>query len=268
MENRDFENISNSFDFDYSDENQFEEYINMTDEEENFSYKKNSSKKEKTTKSNYMETLVKEYYSNSAYNEKIYRKLYERFYYGLRKYAYGMIKDYDAAADMVSETFENALNNRERYDITKGQYSTWLYRICRNCCLGYLYRKNKASHIDNDISNCFDSLLSDSSSCIEEDSSDSFINANEGIKSLSKDECMQMMYKVTIYEIEHFNERTKKVLKDKLVYEKKFKEMSIEYNMHESTIKNILYKGKEELEHILRSKYKDLYDIYTSFVEK
>ena len=47
---------------------------------------------------------------------------------------------------------------------------------------------------------------------------------------------------------------------------KKIKEISEEQNLNMSTVKNILYKGKEDIKNILIEKHNDLYNMYLEAV--
>ena len=47
----------------------------------------------------------------------------------------------------------------------------------------------------------------------------------------------------------------------KLVDDMKIREIADQLNMNESTVKNYLYKGKETLETIMKTKHKGLYEM-------
>jgi len=57
-------------------------------------------------------------------------------------YATNKLNNYDMAQDILSATFEKAILNKDKFDISKGTEKNWLIRIATNCILD-LYRHNK-----------------------------------------------------------------------------------------------------------------------------
>jgi len=63
---------------------------------------------------------------------------------------YRVVNDYEAAADLVQETFIRAYRS---YDSFRGesQAYTWLYRIAMNLCLDHLARRKKQRAIETPL---------------------------------------------------------------------------------------------------------------------
>ena len=78
----------------------------------------------------------------------------------------------------------------------------------------------------------------------------------------SADDLVVKMYDTSINEIEKLGGNYAKVLRMKLVDDMKIREIADQLNMNESTVKNYLYKGKETLEAIMKTKHKCLYEMY------
>lgn len=73
---------------------------------------------------------------------ELYAQLVEKYYPGLRRYLYVMMKDYYAADDVCQEAFIKAHEKLPTYNASY-KFSTWLYQIGRNRALDEL-RRNKS----------------------------------------------------------------------------------------------------------------------------
>lgn len=58
---------------------------------------------------------------------------------------YRYLQDYDAAQDLMQETFLRAYKARERYEV-KAKFSTWLFQIAVNLCLNERRSRSYRSH--------------------------------------------------------------------------------------------------------------------------
>lgn len=199
-----------------------------------------------------------------------FNKLWTRYAPGLKRYAYNLLKDNDSAEDAVIQTFTNAWDKRDLYDKSKGAYSTWLYKICFNVCLGVLNKKTKDNLYDQDLSECYDSVFNnEAAQSLVSAPEDNFIvkDANN-VNVISKEEVIKKMVDVSVNEIENLPEKVRGIVYDKLIGDKetyngmKIKDIAEKYNMHQSNVKNMLYKGKRILLDNIMKKYNDLYNMY------
>ena len=215
-------------------------------------------KKKKDTQSNIDKALVLEFYQNQT--QENFNKLWERFFYGVKSYAYKYMHDWDLADDMAVQTFERAWEFKDKYDINKAVYSTWIYTICRNLCLGAIYRKLKDNYVNQDISDMYDSTVMKAS--IAADNSNELIIKNGIVTTMSYEDIVQKLYDTSLLEIDNIGGDYTKILRMKLVDNMKIREIAVALNMNESTVKDYLYKGKGEIDKIIRKKYKSLYEMY------
>ncbi len=72
--------------------------------------------------------------------------LYELYIDKIYKFIYFKTHHKETAEDIVSQTFFKALSNIKSFDPSKGKFSSWLYRIARNCVIDY-YR-TKRTEVD------------------------------------------------------------------------------------------------------------------------
>lgn len=218
---------------------------------------KNARKKQRQTEADNM--LVKAFVDNPTHEN--FNKLWERFYFGVKGHSYKFMHDWDLAADMACQTFTRAWEFRERYDMEKAKFSTWLYTICRNLCLGELNRKKKDNIVPNDISDMFDSAMLNSSVAMSTDSTQ-YTMEGGSLTANSVDDLAVKMYDTSLMEIDKLGGNYTKILRMKLVDDMKIREIADELGMNESTVKNYLYKGKMTVEEIMKTKHKGLYEMY------
>ena len=73
-------------------------------------------------------------------DQKAYRWLTERHQSSVYHIVYKIVRDSEAAADLVQETFMKAFASLASYR-SEFRFSTWLYKIAANCSIDYLRKK-------------------------------------------------------------------------------------------------------------------------------
>lgn len=196
-------------------------------------------------------------------SEEAWTALQEFFWYGIKQYAFGFVKNNDAY-DMTIETFINAFNKIDSYDPNVAKFSTWLWTICRNNCLGFIKNQAKLNIVDNDIADIYDSEIVNRSQSYIQNISEFENGVFNGAEFTSIDfsDITKELYDVSVAEMSHIPGIGGKILHMKLVDGKKIREIADELSMNESTVKNYLYRGKENLKRILTINHKDLVDTY------
>lgn len=195
---------------------------------------------------------------------KSWTALQEFFWYGIKQYAFGFVKNNEDAYDMTIETFINAFNKIDSYDPNVAKFSTWLWTICRNNCLGFIKNQTKLNIVDNDIADIYDSEIINRSQSYIQNVSEFENGVFNGSEFTSSDfsDVTKELYDVSVAEMSHIPGIGGKILHMKLVDGKKIREIADELSMNESTVKNYLYRGKENLKRILSINHKDLVDTY------
>lgn len=195
-------------------------------------------------------------------SDQHWKVLQEFFWYGIKQFAEKYIEDPDDAYDMVIETFINAHQNIDKYDPNKAKFSTWLWTICRNNCLGFNKRKARINIVANDISEIYDSELEKASYRQNNSEFENGIFNGSEFTSKSFSEIIKSLYDVSVSEMDGISGIGGQILHMKLVDNMKIREIAVELSMNESTVKNYLYRGKENLKRILSINHKDLVDTY------
>lgn len=221
---------------------------------------KNETKKKRSGKKSSAEDVVKAYLENKT--DRNWQKLQEKYWFGIFDYALMFVKQKDTAKDMVAETFIKALKAIDSFDAEKAKFSTWLWTICRNNCLLYLKQRSKLPTVDSDISDIYDSTMVGTCKGGNLTTSEYVVSGRGELETVSADEITQKLYDASIAQIREIGGTTGKILDMKLVQNMKIREIGEELDMNESTVKNYLYKGKEELLRQMKRKHKDLYEMY------
>jgi RNA polymerase sigma-70 factor (ECF subfamily) len=68
-------------------------------------------------------------------------ELYNRHATPIYRLGWAMLREVQAAEDVVQETFLRAYRARQRFDPTRAAFGTWLYQIALNHCRSLLRRK-------------------------------------------------------------------------------------------------------------------------------
>jgi len=78
--------------------------------------------------------------------EKAFRELYERYRQRIMNYAFRMLRDVDAAADVLQETFQYFFRKLPEYR-SEGKLSILLFRVARSLCLNRLRKIRTAKEL-------------------------------------------------------------------------------------------------------------------------
>lgn len=75
--------------------------------------------------------------------------LYDRYVSKIYRFIYYRTMHRETAEDLTSHTFIKALEALQNFDITKGSFSAWLYRIARNNVIDYYRTNQQVDDIDS-----------------------------------------------------------------------------------------------------------------------
>jgi RNA polymerase sigma-70 factor (ECF subfamily) len=89
--------------------------------------------------------------------EAWFRELHPRVYAYIR-YRVGNLQE---AEDLTSEIMERALTHLDSYDVRKGAFSTWLFRIAHNTYVNHARRRERQSRHQVDLGEGLDDLATE-----------------------------------------------------------------------------------------------------------
>jgi RNA polymerase sigma-70 factor (ECF subfamily) len=84
------------------------------------------------------QALIRRWQDNEPHG---FDELYTRYSPAIYRLGWAMLKEAQAAEDVVQETFLRAYKARQRFDPKRASLGTWLYQIALNYCRSHLRRK-------------------------------------------------------------------------------------------------------------------------------
>jgi len=175
-------------------------------------------------------------------SEKDFNLLYNRVQPGLRSYIMNVVKDPDAAEDILANTLTKMWTKIDQYN-PEYQITTWLYRIAFNESLGWIRERNRKYSIDsmrefgvevsssNSLSQTVEDLLNDHEQRTEADYLEEEDNLmDQYALALNCIKCLKPMYR--------------EIIEDRLLNNMKYEDIAEKHNVNLQTVKNRIRRGK------------------------
>jgi RNA polymerase sigma factor (sigma-70 family) len=175
-------------------------------------------------------------------SEKDFNLLYKRVQPGLRNYIMNVVKDPEAAEDILANTLTKMWTKIDQYD-PKYQITTWLYRIAFNESLGWIRERNRKYSIDsmeefgvevssnNMINQTVEELLNDHEEKTEKD-------------YLEEDNHLMEQYALALNCIKGLKPMYRDIIEDRLINNMKYEDIAEKHNVNLQTVKNRIRRGK------------------------
>lgn len=174
------------------------------------------------------------------------RPLIKRLKPGLLSYVYKYVNDNDMSQQLVSQTFINVWEKLHQYN-SKWNFSTWIYSIARNVALGHL-RKEKKNVSREKLTENNSKLLKIYSPQVTMDLE---------VIGLKGEQLVDFLHDESIKEIGNLSGDYKTVMVERVINEKKIKDIAIHLDWKESTVKTRLRKARTDIADVLKEKYSE-----------
>jgi RNA polymerase sigma-70 factor (ECF subfamily) len=175
-------------------------------------------------------------------DQKAYTRLLSRYHDNIFYYILRMVGNKTYADDLTLESFDKAFQNLAQYD-EQYAFSTWLYKIAKNCTIDFVRkRKINSLHIN---------YGSDEESSINEDTIHSGMPNPEENMIRQQEELRLIKY------IESMKPKYRKLIELRYIKEYAYEEIAEELNIPLGTVKTQLFRAKNVLAEMILASPED-----------
>ena len=175
--------------------------------------------------------------------ERNFNALYAKISPGLKIYIKRFVKDSDEADDIFSKVISILYNDIHKFDPSKGNISTWLYRIAYVTCM-YHWRARKK---ENKIS--LSNFNSDEDNGLEDRLFAQFSTENTFMVEEDKkeiDEETKQEHEKVMLALSRLPKLEKEILLERWMNDSKYEEISDKFNIPLHSVKNKISRGKKK----------------------
>lgn len=211
-------------------------------------------------------------------SDRNFELLMRRVNWGLRSFMFKILQNDNAVDDCMSRTMENIYFKRDTFNVSKGKFSTWMYKIAYNNCLKYLnddFGYNMQDTVGQDFSDIYESCLeiddyTGGGSSTDTEFLDNFDMGYKDGKYVTygKEKLMNDIYDASVACINKLPDNLRIVLRERYINKKKVDDIAVDNKIPVSSVKNWLRRGVVALNEELKESVPELYDMYIALETK
>jgi RNA polymerase sigma-70 factor (ECF subfamily) len=186
-------------------------------------------------------------------HEREFNKLYKRLKPGMLYHALNLVKDSDAAEDVVSQAFVKIWLKINQYN-KFWNFSTWAYRIVRNEAMQHIRKAKMLVSLDvnyqgpeNNGSEV--SGFNDNNNIIMSRNAEDVLSveADPDFSLDESEEFHQMVHDKVILEMQNMSKAYKDIMIDREVNELKYKQIAAKHNININSVKTRIKRARTQI---------------------
>jgi RNA polymerase sigma-70 factor (ECF subfamily) len=184
-------------------------------------------------------------------DDETFRKVISRLRPGLMSHTYKFVHNFDLCSEIVEKTFIAVWEKIDQYK-TEYNFSTWVYAIAKNECLGQL-RLNKKFLSHNKLTEANSSILR---------SYNPVVNLDIEVYGPSGEEITYHLHDKVVDEFNSLKEPYRTVIIEREINQKSLQDIADNLNWNLSTVKTRLKKARTDVANIIKEKHSNLLELY------
>lgn len=198
-----------------------------------------------------------------------FENLMKRVQWGLRSFMYKILKDRDAVEDCLSRTMENIYFNRNKFDVERGKFSTWMYKIAYYNCLKYINDEFGYNSLESKTEKqIYDSVESGDTYVSGTDDTDlsnifDIVFENGECVTYGRERILNDIYDASVKCMSRLPDNLRIVLIERYIKKKRIDDIAMDNKIPVTSVKNWLRRGIQELDRELQETSPELYRMYT-----
>lgn len=180
-------------------------------------------------------------------HERDFRNLFDRIKPGLTNYVNNILKDEEAADDVVADAFIKMWLKIDTYK-PMWCFSTWAYRITRNEAMQYLRKKKTTVSLDKIMKFVGASDDVPELMMVDNGISQDLVSQPEDMDPMqTAEEVTDALYQSVMEQMQKLPAHYKDIIIDREVNEMQYEEIAEKYDLHINTVKTRIIRAREKI---------------------